>query len=162
MNIHLPYFFVVLLNCVFIGLFSSGCSTNNANISLNNTDEYKVANQIQIHSYAFEKGDIDWFMSTFRKSKSTSLIIDNSKTESWRNIRAFYSELMNKNPHGKIESSKLNLNKINQNSIDLTGSQIHSSESGELLKSFLFECSFQKFRGRWLITKLKLSTNPDS
>ena len=98
-------------------------------------------------------------MSTFRNATPTALEIDSGRIQSWTKIQDYYLNLIQQNPGYLLETSDLNIIKKTSNNIEVTGSQIIKSKSGEVSKSYKFSFSFIKFRGHWLISNGRLTTN---
>lgn len=122
---------------------------------IRNSDEYKIGNLLQIHSYALEKGDWEWFMSTYDESKFTSYKSGDVSILGWKEIKKHIQDLIKDSPGLKLTRSGLKITRISvqgqaQRSF-ATGDQEIRDPEGNLLSSGEFRIVVKESGYEWKI-----------
>jgi hypothetical protein len=142
----------VILGLV-IATITVGCHTP-APVRLQETDSFRIGEALQIHSYAHLKGNLDWLMSTYRKSDRTSHSHDGELFSGWKEVSGHYQSLLEDRRIDHLDQSDLAI-EMDLSRLDRATARIRRSfvaSDGSVISSGIFTARFQKRYSQWLIT----------
>lgn len=135
---------------IFIISCSSGPRQGTRIEPLRQSNEFLIADAIQVHTYAHYKRDIDWFMTTYRRSGSTEHMESGRRILGWKAIEGFYQDQIIGNAGIRsLDYGNLEIEILDMNRAHVRAERWKTDALGRRIEEGQFRASMQKGSAGW-------------
>jgi hypothetical protein len=140
----------VQISCLMIVISCSGPRQGTEMRPLRQSNEFLIADAIQVHTYAHYKRDIGWFMSTYRRSGSTEHMESGMRILGWKAIEDFYRDqvLGDAGVHS-LDYGDLDIELLDKNRAYVRAERWKTDAFGQRIERGQFSATMQKRSGGW-------------